>query len=91
MHRPTKQERIGKYVAATPGAIFDTGGHNQTFKAACALYNDWELSEAETRTGSRYNAMCQPPWSENELKHKTNQAAKAVAHRPFLCVSLHFE
>jgi hypothetical protein len=67
--KPTIQERIAKYLEAIPGAIAGAGGHKQTFKVACSLYNGWALSEEETLAWLKvYNAKCQPPWSDRELE-----------------------
>ena len=81
--KPTKQERIAKYLEAVPGAIDGAGGGAQTFKVACALYNGWGLSEDETLAWLKvYNAKCEPRWSEKELKHKAKDAASADHEKP---------
>ena len=65
--------------APYPGAISGSGGHDQTFKVACALYNGWCLTEEETFSWlALYNQKCQPRWNERELKHKAASAAKAM-------------
>jgi hypothetical protein len=75
----TKNERITAYLAHIPGAISGSGGHDQTFKVACALYNGWCLTEEETFSWlALYNQKCQPRWNERELKHKAASAAKAM-------------
>jgi hypothetical protein len=72
------EERIPKWLDAIPGAVAGQGGHNQTFRVACSLYNGWGLSEVQTlRWLKLYNAKCQPKWSEAELKHKAVSAVKA--------------
>jgi hypothetical protein len=77
----TKSQRIEAYLAATPGAIAGSHGHDQTFAVACALYNGWDLSEEETYSWLVvYNIKCQPTWSEKELRHKAAQAT-IVAHQ----------
>ena len=79
----TKEERIAAYLAATPGAIAGQGGHAQTYKTACALCNGWSLTESETLAWlKRYNAKCQPPWSDKELEHKAKEATKAKHEKP---------
>jgi hypothetical protein len=72
------EERIAAWLDAVPGAISGQGGHNQTFRVACRLYNGWGLSEAETlRWLQRYNERCVPAWSLAELRHKASDAVKA--------------
>ena len=67
----TKEDRIAKYLEAIPAAVAGSGGHKQTFKVACVLYNGWALSEKETLAWLKiYNAKCEPPWSDKELEHK---------------------
>ena len=83
MQKPTKAERIAKYLDAIPAAIAHQRGHDQTFKVACALFNGWALTEEETLNWLRvYNAKCEPPWSDKELEHKTKEAAKATHEKP---------
>ena len=79
----TKAERIARYLDATPAAVSGHGGHDQTFKVACSLYNGWALSQDETLAWlALYNERCQPPWSEHELCHKAAQAAKVEHKKP---------
>lgn len=81
--KATTQERIAKYLDAVPPAITYSGGHDQTFKVACSLYNGWGLSEEDTLAWLKvYNERCQPPWSEKELKHKAAQAGKVKHGKP---------
>jgi hypothetical protein len=79
----TLEERIDAWLDAVPGAISGKGGHNQTFRVACRLYNGWGLCEADTlRWLQRYNEKCAPPWSLAELRHKAVSAAKAKHSMP---------
>ena len=79
----TVEERIAAWLDVIPGAISGQGGHNQTFRVACHLYNGWGLSEAETlRWLARYNEKCEPAWTLAELKHKASTAAKAKHSKP---------
>ena len=81
--RPTKEERIAKYLDATPGAISGSGGDMQTFKVACSLYHGWDLTEEETLAWLKvYNTKCEPQWSEKELKHKAAYATKVTHDKP---------
>ena len=47
------------------------------------VYNGSGLSERETLALLKiYNAKCEPRWSEKELTHKANGAAKAAHEKP---------
>jgi hypothetical protein len=79
----TKAERIAKYLAACHPAESGNSGHNQTFKVACLLYNGWALSVDDTLACLKvYNRKCLPPWSERELIHKAQSAARATHSSP---------
>ena len=79
----TVEERIAAWLDAVLGAISGQGGHNQTFRVACRLYNGWGLSEADTlRWLQRYNEKCEPAWTLAELKHKVTSATKAEHSKP---------
>jgi len=78
-------ERARKYLAKIPPAMSGSGGHNQTFHAACVLVLGFELSEGDALgLLSEYNQKCQPPWSERELQHKVASAAKQPGERGYL-------
>ncbi len=78
-------ERARKYVALIPGAVSQQGGHNTTFKVACALVIGFGL-ERDTASAilTEWNQTCQPPWSDRELQHKIDQAAKQPGERNYL-------
>lgn len=79
----TVEERIAAWLEAVPGAISGQGGHSQTFRVACQLYNGWGLSEADTlRWLQRYNEKCEPAWTLAELKHKATSATKVEHSKP---------
>jgi hypothetical protein len=81
--RARKEDRIAKYLEAIPGAIAGAGGHKQTFKAACSLYNGWALTEEETLAWLKvYNAKCNPLWTDKELEHKAKDVARAKHNKP---------
>ncbi|MDA0814009.1 MAG: hypothetical protein O3C21_16665 [Verrucomicrobia bacterium] len=74
-------DRAHKYVAAIPGAEAGTRGHDQAFKAACALIKNFggDLSEEQLLEVFReWNATCSPPWNERELIHKLHDAVRQV-------------
>lgn len=71
-------ERARDYLARVPGAISGQAGHDATFHAACVLVNGFALSAGEALPLlMEWNASCQPPWSEAELRHKLASAEKA--------------
>lgn len=81
----TKVDRARAYIAKMPGAVSGQGGHDQTFNAACRLAVDFELGRDEVRQIlDEYNARCSPPWSPEELEHKTDEAMKKAAASPDL-------
>lgn len=76
-------EQARRYVAAIPGAVSGQGGHDATFKVACALVNGFALGEADAMAIlSEYNRTCQPPWNEKELRHKIESAMSAAHEKP---------
>jgi hypothetical protein len=85
-------ERARKYLAAMPGGISGSGGHETTFRAAVAMIRgfDIEPDDALRLLVEVHNPMCAPPWSERELRHKVKQAFNrsklpfgSIADRPF--------
>ena len=77
-------ERASHYLAAMPPAISGQRGHDQTFRAACALVHGFALdpSTALSLLLSDFNPRCQPPWTECELLHKVQDAAKVIHRKP---------
>jgi hypothetical protein len=74
---PSVAERAAAYLATMEPAVSGQGGHNQTYKAACVLVQRFGLSEAEAWPLLQiWNASCQPPWSEKDLRRKLAEAMK---------------
>lgn len=66
------------YLDTLPPAVSGSGGHNQTLRAACELFR-FGLSSGDAWAALQaYNARCQPPWKEHELRHKLADAEKIV-------------
>lgn len=71
-------DRARAYLAKIEPAVSGQGGHTKTFTTALKLarvvgYDPallWQLL-------CEYNARCEPPWSERELRHKWAEALKA--------------
>lgn len=71
-------ERASRYLAKMPEAISGSGGHTTTFKAALVLVRGFGLAaeDAVDMLMQEYNPRCDPPWTEKELRHKVEDAAK---------------
>lgn len=78
--------RASAYLAKMEPAISGSRGHDVCFKAACALVLGFDLTteEAFSLLANEYNARCEPPWSERELRHKVDSAAKQPGQRGYL-------
>ena len=73
------------YIAKIEGAISGQGGHNVTFRVACALVLGFDLSIDEARPLiEEWNDTCQPPWSDKELEHKLADAEEQSGPRGYL-------
>jgi len=72
------------YLAAMPPAISGQGGHPTTFRAAVALVRGFGLSrrQAVDVLMTDYNPRCLPQWTEDELRHKVEDA-HANSTRPW--------
>jgi hypothetical protein len=78
-------KRVERYVDACPAAISGQRGHDQTFRVAIALVCGFDLSpELALPFLKRYNSRCEPPWNEDQLRHKLADAAKSRAARGYL-------
>lgn len=79
------EDRARKYLVRLPGAVSGQDGHGVTFHAACILVLGFGLTEGRALTLLReWNQTCQPPWSERELLHKVQDAAKQPGERNYL-------
>lgn len=72
-------ERARGYLAQLPPAISGSGGHAAAFRAALLLVRGFGLEEEDALRllDEDYNPRCDPPWSEDELRHKIEDAGKA--------------
>lgn len=69
--------RARLYVAKEPAAISGQHGHDRTFHVACVLVQGFGLTVEEGLGAIQdWNRTCQPPWTEAELRHKLEDAAK---------------
>jgi hypothetical protein len=79
------ENRAIAYLTSMPAAVSGSGGHSQTYAAATSLVHGFGLSidTAFQILVDHYNPRCQPEWSERELRHKVEEAAKRPHNRPF--------
>jgi hypothetical protein len=78
----TVDERVKLYLAKTPPAIDGENGHGHTFGVVCRVF---ELFDISTNSDDEilalladWNARCEPPWTEKELRQKFNSARGKV-------------
>lgn len=76
----TEIERAIKYIQTAGGAVSGNGGHNHTFGLACSLFKTFTISGNEVfdLLNQYHNPVCDPPWSDKELKHKVDSAYQAT-------------
>jgi len=80
-------DRARRYVSRVPGAVSGQGGHQTTWLVALALVRGFDLPTevAYELLAGDFNPRCEPPWSERELRHKVESAARdATAERGYL-------
>jgi hypothetical protein len=78
-------ERARKYIAKTEPAISGQNGSGAAFNVACKLVLGFGLSRDTALVLYReWNQTCKPPWSERELVHKIDDAAKQAGPRNYL-------
>jgi hypothetical protein len=83
---PDVLERARRYLAKMDKAVSGEKGHNQTFKAACTLVLGFALptDQAYPILEEWNRTHCEPPWTERELRHKLDDAAKQEGLRGWL-------
>ena len=70
-------ERARRYVAKMPEAISGQHGHSTMFSVACVLTQGFDLNMGDARVVlEEYNATLTEPFSQKELEHKLQGAAK---------------
>jgi hypothetical protein len=80
--------RARAYLATIPGAVAGERGHDRTFYAANRLVRGYALEpDAAYPLLAEWNGKCVPPWSDHDLRHKLEQAAKQPGPRGFLLAS----
>ena len=70
-------ERARRYLERVPPAIAGQHGDVQTFRVCCRIVRGFGLEDDEAMDVlQRWNARCQPPWSDTELREKVRGARK---------------
>jgi hypothetical protein len=67
---------VRAYLDTVERAVSGKGGSIPTFRVACFLANDCALSRDDATIYLRYysETRCDPPWSEEEIEHKLDDA-----------------
>lgn len=70
-------DRAQRYLSALPPAITGQHGDLHTFRVCCRLVRGFALTDADALLVLRaWNARCEPPWNERELKDKLTRARR---------------
>jgi hypothetical protein len=70
-------ERARAFLQHVDPAVAGRSGDLQTFRVCCRLVRGFDLSDDEAvRLLSEWNARCEPPWSECELRQKIANARR---------------
>lgn len=72
--------RARSYLKNVPGAVSGSGGHDHTFHVCMVLCEGFGLdSDSAYALLSEWNATCNPPWTESELRHKVTSVISKVS------------
>lgn len=80
---PDTWVRAKRYLKCVPPAIAGAHGDQHTFRVCCRVVRGFDLSD-DAAIGAllEWNARCQPPWSEPELRRKV-RGARLYGREPF--------
>ncbi|MCA1703902.1 MAG: hypothetical protein LC808_11805, partial [Actinobacteria bacterium] len=79
---PNVIERARRYLAAVPPAVMGQHGDAATFRACCRLVRGFALDDDSALfVLSEWNARCEPPWPDEELRRKI-EAARRYGREP---------
>lgn len=68
-------DRARCYLARVPPAVAGAHGDVHTFQVCCRITRGFDLDEEQALAVLRdWNALCQPPWQESELRDKLRHA-----------------
>ncbi len=69
--------RARRYLEKMRPGVAGEGGHTQTFRAAVAAVRGFGLDRAQALDVMRdYNKRCVPPWTDDDLVHKIDDALR---------------
>ncbi len=78
----TIAECARRYIAKMPEAVSGQHGHSTMFSVACVLVQGFDLNMGDARTLlEEYNVTLTEPFSQKELEHKLQCAAKAQSFK----------
>jgi hypothetical protein len=84
--RSTGTSRIAQakqYISTQPPAIENQGGDAATYELACAVVRGFDLDEEDALAAfADWNDRCVPPWSEQELVQKFENARRYGSPTP---------
>ena len=70
-------ERARAFLQRVDPAVAGQQGDLQTFRVCCRIVRGFDLSDDEAvHALSEWNARCEPPWSERELRQKVTNARR---------------
>lgn len=70
-------DRARQYLRSVEPAIAGEHGDQRTFRICCRVARGFALSGDEALAAlAEWNARCQPPWSERELREKVRNACR---------------
>lgn len=92
VQRPTSpgrwsaEARASAYLLKVDPAVSGEGGHDRTFRLACAIGPGFALDPetAYQLLAAEFNPRCVPPWSESEIRHKVRDAYENEKRRGWL-------
>jgi putative DNA primase/helicase len=81
---PNIIDRARKYVATMDAAISGQRGHDRLYAVATVLIHGFALERTTAKAIilQDYNPRCKPPWSEEEIDHKLDDAAEKEHDKP---------
>ena len=70
-------ERARAYLSRVPPAVAGHHGDLHTFQTCCRIVRGFALDDDEALAVlAEWNARCQPPWTERELREKIRSARR---------------
>ncbi len=77
---PPSARKVVTFLAEAAPAVAGARGHDQFFRVALQLFRRFRLTreEAIALIAQHYNPRCTPPWSEDEIAHKVDDAIKLI-------------